>query len=56
MQQYRLNESCKIKQLKPNYINIKINGQKPQHKKTTTNATGFRINQGTKFLYRNGAI
>jgi len=24
------NEMCKIKQLKPNYINIKINGQKPQ--------------------------
>jgi len=25
----------KIKQLKPNYISIKINGQKPQDKKTT---------------------
>ena len=43
---------CKVKQLKPNYINIKINGQKPQHKKTTNNAIKFRINQEIKFLYR----
>jgi len=52
MQQYRLNESCKIKQLKPNYINIKINWRKPQHKKTTINAIRFRINQEIKFLSR----
>jgi len=25
-----LNKMCKIKQLKPNYINTKINGHKPQ--------------------------
>jgi len=29
------NKMCKIKQLKPNYISIKINGQKPQDKKIT---------------------
>jgi len=29
------NKMCTIKQLKPNYINIKINGQKPQDKKIT---------------------
>jgi len=27
------NKMCKIKQMKPNYINIKINGQKLQDKK-----------------------
>jgi len=43
------NKLCKVKQLKPNYINIKINGQKPQDKKTTTR---FTINQQIKFLYR----
>ena len=46
------NKMCKVKQLKPNYINIKINGQKPQDKKTTTNAIRFRINQEIKFSYR----
>jgi len=39
------NKMCKVKQLKPNYVNIKINGQKPQDKKTTMNAIRFRINQ-----------
>jgi len=46
------NKLCKIKQLKPNYINIKINAQKPQDKRTTINAVAFRINQEIKFLYR----
>ena len=46
------NKMCKVKQLKPNYINIKINGHKPQDKKTTINAIRFRINQEIKFLYR----
>ena len=44
------NKMCKIKQLKPN--NIKINGQKPQDKKTNIIAIRFRINQEIKFLYR----
>jgi len=46
------NKMCKVKRLKPNYINIKINGQKPQDKKTTINVIRFRINQEIKFLYR----
>ena len=46
------NKVCKIKQLKPNYINVKINGQKLQDKRTTINAVRFRINQEIKFLYR----
>ena len=47
----RFNKMCKIKQLKPNYINIKLNGQKPQDKRTTINAIRFRINQEIKFLF-----
>ena len=39
------NNMCKIEHLKPNYINIKINGKKLQDKKTTTNAINYRINQ-----------
>jgi len=42
---------CKVKQLKPTYINVKINGQNPQDKRTTINAIRFRINQEIKFLY-----
>jgi len=42
---------CAVKQLKPNYINIKVNGRKPQDKKTTINAIKFRTNQEIKFLY-----
>jgi len=37
------NKMCKSKQLKPNYINIKINGQNPQDKRTTLSAIRFRI-------------
>jgi len=44
------NKMCKVKHLKLNYINIKINRQKLQDKKTTTNAISFRINQEIKFL------
>ena len=45
------NKLCKIKQLKSNYINIKINGRKPQDKKTISSAIRYRINQEIKFLY-----
>ena len=45
------NKMCKIKHMKPNYINIKINGKKSQDKKTTTNAIKYRLNQEIKFLY-----
>jgi len=46
------NKMCRAKQLNPNYINIKMNGQKPQDKKTAINAIRFRINQEIKFMYR----
>jgi hypothetical protein len=42
---------CKIKHVKLNYINIKINGRKQQDRKTTTPAIRYRINQEIKFLY-----
>jgi DNA segregation ATPase FtsK/SpoIIIE-like protein len=45
------NKIYEVKQLKPNYINVKINGQRPQDKRTTINAIRFRINQEIKFLY-----
>jgi hypothetical protein len=44
------NKTCRIKHLKPNYINIKIN-RKKSHDKTTNNAIKYRINQEIKFLY-----
>jgi hypothetical protein len=46
------NKLCKVKELKPGYINIKINGNTLQDRKTTHNAVKFRINQEIKFLYR----
>jgi hypothetical protein len=45
------NKMCRIKQLNPNYINIKINGRKPQDKKTTVNAIRYRINQEITSLH-----
>jgi len=45
------NKMCEVKQLKPNYVNVKINGQNPQDKRTTINAVRFRINQEIKLLY-----
>jgi len=46
------NKMCKIKQVKPGYIHIKINGRKQQDKKTTKQAIRYRIDQEIKFLYR----
>jgi hypothetical protein len=43
---------CRIKQVKPNYVNIKINGQKQQDRKTKAQAIRYRNNQEIKFLYR----
>jgi len=40
------NKICKIKHIKPNYINIKINGNKQRDKKTTSNAVRYRIKKG----------
>jgi hypothetical protein len=42
---------CRIKQPQPNYINIRIKGNKLQDKKTTSNAVRYRLNQEIKFLY-----
>ena len=48
----RFNKMCKVKQLKPNYITVKINGHQPWDKMTAINADRFRINQEIKLLYR----
>ena len=45
------NKMCRIKQLKPNYIDIIIKGNKPQDRKTTINEVRYRLNQEIKFLY-----
>jgi hypothetical protein len=45
------NKMCKIRQLKPNYINIRISGKKQQDKRTTTQAIRYRITQEIRFLY-----
>jgi hypothetical protein len=45
------NKMCRIRQVKPNYINIRINRQK-QDERTTTQAIRYRITQEIKFLYR----
>jgi hypothetical protein len=46
------NTICREKQLKPNYINLKINGRRQQDVRTTTHAIKFLINQEIKFLYK----
>jgi hypothetical protein len=45
------NKACKNKQLSPNYISIKINGNNRQCTNTLKAATHYRINQEVKFLY-----
>jgi len=45
------NKVCRIRQLQPNYINIKVNGHRRQDRRTATQATRYRINQEIKYLY-----
>jgi len=49
---YSRSKMCRIRQINPNYINIRINNQKQQDKKATTQPIRYRINQEIKFLYR----
>jgi hypothetical protein len=44
----RVNKMCRIKQVKQNYMHIKINGNKSQVRKTTYNAIKYRINEKTE--------
>jgi len=46
------NKMCKIKQLKPNYIQFRSNGKTLRDRNTTSNAIRYRINQEMKFLHR----
>ena len=41
----QFNKMCKVKQIKANYISVKVNGQRPQDKRTTINEIRFRLNQ-----------
>jgi len=45
------NKTCRIKQLTPNYINIRVNGNNTRSQKTKHTAIRYRINQELKFLY-----
>jgi hypothetical protein len=45
------NKTCRMKQITPGYISIKINGNNPQSQKTKNIAIRYRINQELKFLY-----
>jgi len=45
------NKTCSIKQLTPNYINIRVNGNNTRAQKTKNIAIRYRINQELKFLY-----
>jgi hypothetical protein len=46
------NKICRKKQMKPNYISLKINGRRQRDLRTTTHAIKFRIKQEIKFLYK----
>jgi hypothetical protein len=45
------NKTCKIKQLKPAYISIKIKYNDRQNRNTLRIATTYRLNQEIKFLH-----
>ena len=45
------NKTCRLKEIKPKYIGIKINGNNKQCHNTTKMAIKYRINQEIKFLY-----
>ena len=45
------NKTCKNRQISPNYISIRINGNNRQCTNILKAATLYRINQEIKFLY-----
>ena len=45
------NKTCRIKQLTPNYINIRVKGNNPKSERTKKSAIRYRINQELKFQY-----
>ena len=45
------NKTCKLRKLTPRYINVRINGNNIQCRKTKSAAIHFRITQEIKFLY-----
>jgi hypothetical protein len=45
------NKICRMKQITPGCISIKVNGNNQKSKKTKNTAIRYRINQELKFLY-----
>jgi hypothetical protein len=45
------NKTCRIKQLTPSYINIRVNGNNPKSERTKKSAICYRINHELKFQY-----
>ena len=46
------NKTCRIKQLIPTYVNIRVNGNNPRGQRTKNAAIRYRINQELKFQYK----
>jgi len=46
------NKICKVKDLNPNYISIRINVKTTRDEKTAQKAVKYRIGQEIKFLYK----
>jgi len=46
-------KTCRIKQLTPAYINVRINVNNPRCQRTKNAAIHYRINQELKFQYAN---
>jgi hypothetical protein len=47
----RFNKTCREKELTPNFINIRINGNNQQCNNTLKATFHYRLNHGIKFLY-----
>jgi hypothetical protein len=50
------NKLCKMEQLTPRYINIRVNGNTQRSRNTQKAATKHRITQEIKFLYLNAFV
>jgi hypothetical protein len=50
------NKTCRLKQLSPSYINIKVSGTNPQSQKTKNVAIPYKINEELKFLYAKNSM
>ena len=51
MQPSGIKKSCKIRQLIPTYVNIRVNGNNPRCQRTKNVAIRYRINEELKFQF-----